>query len=106
MNTRQTGDSGANNQSQLLRDFDQTCDRFEAAWCAGQNPLIEEYIEGKNEPLRLRLLRELVALEVAYRQQSGETPACAEYETRFTSDKARGTKRSFRNFPWRTVRMP
>ena len=81
MSSRQAGDSGANNQAKLLLDLDQICDRFEAAWCAGQNPLIEDTIQGVNEPLRSQLLRELVALEVAYRRQSGETPVRAEYET-------------------------
>ena len=77
MSSQQSEDPSANAESRLLRDIDQACDRFEAAWCAGLNPLIEGAIEGVNEPLRSRLLRELVALEISYRRRSGQTPMAA-----------------------------
>ena len=86
MSSQQSGEPRANTQTRLLRNLDRVCDRFEAAWCAGLNPLIEDYIEGVMEPLRSRLLRELVALEVSYLRQSGQTPAYTDYETRFPAD--------------------
>ncbi len=75
-------------RTHLLRELDRICDRFEAAWCAGLNPRIEEYLADVAEPTRPQLLQELIALEVAYRRKDGETPAWADYESRFPSDKA------------------
>ena len=54
----------------------------------GLNPRIEEYLADVAEPTRPQLLQELIALEVAYRRKDGETPAWADYESRFPSDKA------------------
>jgi serine/threonine protein kinase len=51
--------------------MDQACDRFEAAWRAGREPRIEEYIAAVAEPERPALLRELVALEQELRQGHG-----------------------------------
>ena len=75
-------------RTHLLRELDRICDRFEAAWCAGLNPRIEEYLADVAEPTRPQLLQELIALEVAYRRKDGETPAWADFESRFPSDKA------------------
>lgn len=74
-------------QSKLFDELDEICDRFEEAWCAGEQPRIEEAIQGLAEPLRSRLLQELVALEVAYRQQEGLFPSLEEYEARFPEDR-------------------
>jgi WD40 repeat protein len=59
------------------------CDRFERAWCTGQRPNIEDYLGDTPEPERAALLRELLALEIAYRQKAGEQPQPAEYRARF-----------------------
>lgn len=88
MNSQQGEDSDGNAQTELLRDVDLMCDRFEAALCEGLHPLIEKYVEDAVEPIRSRLLRELVALEVSYRRLGGQSPARAEYETRFPNDTA------------------
>jgi eukaryotic-like serine/threonine-protein kinase len=53
---------------------DQVCDRFEAAWQAGQNPHIEEYLRSADGPARSVLLRQLLMLELDYRSRSGPTP--------------------------------
>ena len=66
----------------LAEQLDDICDRYEAAWCAGERPRIEDSVKGIEEPLRARLLQELVALEVAYRREQGESPHPAEYEAR------------------------
>jgi serine/threonine protein kinase/formylglycine-generating enzyme required for sulfatase activity len=51
------------------------CDRFEAAWKAGQRPAIEEYVAGVPQHARKRLERELLALEIELKQRSGEATA-------------------------------
>src|SRR5262249_23063447 len=58
-----------------LRQVDEVCERFEAAWQAaggaGEQPRIEEYLAGTAGRVRSELLRELLRLELAYR---GERP--------------------------------
>jgi len=67
--------------------IDQECDRFEAAWKAGQNPAIESFVAGWSAPDRSALLRELIALEIALRRGSGEQPSRQEYAKRFPDDR-------------------
>src|SRR5262249_51703490 len=62
---------------------DRVCDRFEGAWQAGQRPRIEDYLGEVSEPERSRLLRELLALELAYRRLNGETLTPEAYLHRF-----------------------
>jgi formylglycine-generating enzyme required for sulfatase activity len=59
------------------------CDRFEAAWKAGQRPRIEDHLTCVPELERPALLRELILLEVDYRQQAGEHPQAEEFFARF-----------------------
>jgi serine/threonine protein kinase len=73
---------GSSSPSRLLR-VDEVCDRFEVAWQAGQRPQIEDYLDAAPEPDRPLLLRELLAIELAYRRQQGETLALEEYRRRF-----------------------
>jgi serine/threonine-protein kinase len=63
--------------------LDQLCDRFEAAWIAGQRPNIETYLEEVPAEERPRLLHELVALERDYRTRAGEAFTPEEYRARF-----------------------
>jgi serine/threonine protein kinase len=67
----------------LARRVDQVCDRFRAAWQAGRQPAVEPFLKGFAGAERALLLRELLALEVAYRRQQGEQPAHEEYRQRF-----------------------
>jgi tRNA A-37 threonylcarbamoyl transferase component Bud32 len=62
---------------------DQVCNRFEAAWKAGQRPRIEEYLEKVPAEERLHLLRELVGLEMDYRGRAGEPITLEDYRARF-----------------------
>jgi serine/threonine protein kinase/formylglycine-generating enzyme required for sulfatase activity len=64
------------------RHIDAACLQFEAACKAGERPRIEEYLQRGSEQ-RGSLLRELLALDLAYRYQQGERPTAAEYEQRF-----------------------
>jgi WD40 repeat protein len=72
----------------VAQRIDRACDRFEAAWKAGERPRLEPYLDGWDGPARALLLRELLALEVAYRRRRGEAPARGEYEARFPADAA------------------
>jgi tetratricopeptide (TPR) repeat protein len=68
---------------ELAQRVDQVCDRFEAAWQAGPPPRLEDYLGDPTEPERSALLRELIALDIEYRQRQGETPKSEDYQARF-----------------------
>src|SRR5712692_10110628 len=53
--------------------MDAVCDRFEAAWKAGQQPRIEDFLDAAPAADRPRLLRELLALELGHRSRLGYT---------------------------------
>jgi serine/threonine protein kinase len=72
----------------VAQRVDQVCDRFEAAWLAGERPRIEEFIRDVPEPERATLLCELLRLELHYRSQAGEKPAPEEYRQRFPENGA------------------
>jgi hypothetical protein len=63
------------------------CRRFEAAWkaAAGPDPLprIEDYLLEAPPAERGALLRELLLLELYYRERRGDTPSLEEYRLRF-----------------------
>jgi serine/threonine protein kinase len=71
----------------LTPELDKICDRFEAALKAAVSaqarPRIEDYLGDVLEGERPTLLRELIALEVAYRRLQGEDPRAEEYGQRF-----------------------
>jgi WD40 repeat protein/serine/threonine protein kinase/tetratricopeptide (TPR) repeat protein len=66
---------------------DQVCDRFETAWknarAGSQRPRIEDYLGTTQEPERSTLLRELIALDMAYRRRAGEHATPEAYHARF-----------------------
>jgi serine/threonine-protein kinase len=68
--------------SQAAR-VDAVCDRFEAAWQAGQRPRVEDYLGDAPEPERSALARHLIAVDIEYRQKRGEQPQAAEYRACF-----------------------
>jgi serine/threonine-protein kinase len=77
------GHDSADAAQTLTRRADQQCDRFEAAWKAGQQPRTEDYLAGAPEADPPALLRELLLLEVAYRCQAGEQLRADEFLQRF-----------------------
>jgi len=87
MNDVPPSDSDAVPLSVELR-VDRACTRFEAAWQAGQQPRIEEYLAGVETSERPVFLRELLLLDLDYRGKAGEQPAAAEYHARFAEDAA------------------
>jgi serine/threonine protein kinase/tetratricopeptide (TPR) repeat protein len=70
------------------RQIDQACDRFEAAWKAGQRPRPQEYLGPAGGPARAALLRQLLLLDWDYRQRAGDNPHAAEYHAVFPGDSA------------------
>jgi len=66
-----------------IRQIEQICDRFEAAWQNGQRPRPESYLAQAARPLHATLLRHLVTLDWEYRLKAGEQPLAAEYQKRF-----------------------
>ena len=69
-----------------LQRIDQLCDRFEAAWCAGDSPRLEVYLSISPAELRPDLLVELIALERELCQRQGESPTIEDYLALFPAD--------------------
>lgn len=67
----------------LADQIDSLCDSFEAQWRAGQVPRIEETLQKVPAAERTTLLRELLAVEIEYRQSCGQRPNFADYLMRF-----------------------
>src|SRR4051812_36756570 len=52
--------------------IDGICDEFEAAWLAGQNPKVQDYLDGAAEEGRVALAQELIPLDIHHRRRRGE----------------------------------
>jgi WD40 repeat protein/serine/threonine protein kinase len=63
--------------------LDQACDRFEAAWQAGQRPTVEDYLEDTPTAQETALLQELILLDAHYRRRAGEELQPSDYQQRF-----------------------
>src|SRR6516165_1620771 len=68
--------------------IDALCKRFEDAWKAIHPPRLEDFLGEAAGPERSALLRELLRLELDYRQRNGDTPDLAKYLARFPDDAA------------------
>jgi tetratricopeptide (TPR) repeat protein len=66
--------------------IDETCDRFEAAWRAGERPDPAAYLGATVAALRPQLLRQLMLLDWEYRRVAGELPRPDDYHPRFPND--------------------
>ena len=64
-------------------EIDAICDRFEAAWKAGQTPRIEEVLNDVAERARRALFRELLKVEIHWRTAAGQRPGQDAYLHRF-----------------------
>jgi serine/threonine-protein kinase len=67
--------------------IDAAYDHFENAWKTNQQPRIEDYLVGWDEPERSKLLSELLFLELEYRRRNGRVPLQAEFEDRFANHR-------------------
>ena len=63
--------------------MEQACDRFEAAWKAGERPVLDDFLSAIPPEGRPALFRDLLALELVYRRRGGERPEPEEYRARF-----------------------
>jgi serine/threonine-protein kinase len=63
--------------------WDEICDRFEAAWQAGQRPRVEDYLDEVPPTEQPALLPELLKLDIDYRRRAGEPSRAQDYTTRF-----------------------
>lgn len=84
--TSTEGSRGSNLPPPLQQQLDQACDRFEAAWRSDRPPDLATWLHGAAEPLRSRLLEELLRLDLAYRRQRGEEPVLDEYRKSLPDD--------------------
>jgi hypothetical protein len=66
-----------------LLGVDSSCDAFEQLWQHGQRPEIEDHLSSVTEALRPLLVEELIRTELEWRFRAGESPAAAEYSSRF-----------------------
>jgi WD40 repeat protein/predicted Ser/Thr protein kinase len=77
------GREGWLDDTQVGREVDEACDRFEAAWKAGRRPAIEDFLGDVTDPGYEARLRYLVAVELDYRGGLGEVPRPSDYRQRF-----------------------
>ncbi len=71
---------------EAARHIDALGDAFERAWREGGAPPLEPLLAGRSGLERAGLLRELLALELEFRQGRGERPLPEEYARRFPAD--------------------
>jgi serine/threonine-protein kinase len=83
--------------------IDEKCVRFEAAWKAGSQPRLEEYLAETADQERAALLRELLRLELHYRSPA---PGLDECQRRFPEHTALVREEYLRAFPQQAVERP
>lgn len=70
-------------EREVALELDQLCDRFEDAFRAGENPVIEDYLEGMAEGAYRSGLAMLLELELDLRREQGELGVASSYFHRF-----------------------
>jgi hypothetical protein len=55
------------------REIDRICDEFEAAWLAGEVPIVEEFVARIDDEHRPALREALMPLDLTYRGKLSET---------------------------------
>ena len=68
--------------------IDRLCDAFEREWQGGKVPSLEEFLNRIDALHQAKLFRELLRLDLDYRNQTGTLIAHEEYIARFPSQKA------------------
>ena len=67
--------------------LDRVLERFAVAWRKGEQPRVEDYLNGAGVAARPVLLLKLLGEELALRGNSGETVSPDDYHSRFPSDR-------------------
>jgi len=93
MNDPQPQNSESNEVDALSR-LVRACEQFEAEWRGGLTPQIGTYLERVESSQRDKLLRELLAIEIELRVESGEKPTPEEFLERYP-DWARAVAAAF-----------
>ena len=75
-------ESSLRDPSASWRQAEEILDRFDSAWNAGDEPRIEDWLEGHDQ-FGPDLLFELIAIEFEYRAKAGQKPQSEEYFERF-----------------------
>ena len=71
--------------SQLV-EIDKICRQFEAAWKAGKQPKVDDFLGKTSEPQRSELRKELQSIEAEYRAKSGKDgPSLEQFIERLTT---------------------
>lgn len=68
---------------EALDRIEEICTRFEQIWQHGSVPLIEEHLSEVEESHRGELLRQLIGIDLHYREQKGEPFSEEDYVARF-----------------------
>lgn len=69
-----------------LVQIDKVCRQFEAAWKAGKQPKVDDFLGSTPEPQRSELRKELQTLDAEYRAKSGkEIPGLEQFIERLTT---------------------
>src|SRR5262245_9591537 len=69
--------------SASLNRIDDACQQFEASWCNGKDPKLEDFLSACSDNERTPIFIELVHLELEYRSRRGEEPELQTYLDRF-----------------------
>ncbi len=72
----------------IQEQIDQICVEFEDLWKTGRRPALQSFLERIEPPARDALFRELLLLDLWYRQKRGEQPAAVDYLEPFPHDAA------------------
>lgn len=73
---------------QQLKQLNVVCDEFEDELARRGSGTIEDFLERVAEECRPRLLRELLAIDIDHRRNSGESPSAEDYLLRFPDHAA------------------
>jgi serine/threonine protein kinase len=71
---------------QTVKEIEDSCDRFEAAWRAGQQVKLESFVADWSGHHRRALLARLLPIELDGRRRRREHPTLEEYHRRFPND--------------------
>ena len=80
---RQSDDASIN----IFDQIDSICAEFRKQWKVGKRPRVEGFLGQAPENAREALFRNLLAIDIRYRERSGEKPAPADYMRRFPQFK-------------------
>jgi len=79
--------------------IDERCDAFESAWRSGQRPSVVNFIGPQDAPIRNRLFRELLLVELECRRELGEQPTQEHYLREYPEFAAQVDSVSLRSGP-------